>query len=136
MKPRLLAIAGREADCQNLTLAERLGSEALGFDPQNPKVTGFVEKVRKEIEDRENERRLKVALDDARRLAAVEDFDSAIEKLESLRDVRDPPGRCAPCSTASASRRPSDCGRSASAPKSKRSAVFSRTRASPTPCRA
>ncbi len=90
---RLLTDAGREADRQNWTLAERLGAEALGFDPQNPKIAGFVETVRREIEDRENERRLKVALDDARRLAAVEDFDAAIEKLENLKDVRDSSGQ-------------------------------------------
>ncbi len=90
---RLLSDASRELERQNLTLAERLGSEALGFDPKNAKVAKFVDTVRKDIEDRDNERRLKVALDDARRLAAVEDFDSAIEKLESLKDVRDPSGQ-------------------------------------------
>ena len=92
---RLLSDANREAERQNLTLAERLGSEALGLDPRNPKVAGFVETVRKNIEERENERRLKVGLDDARRLAAVEDFDAAIEKLEALRELSDPGGQVA-----------------------------------------
>jgi serine/threonine protein kinase len=89
---RLLSDANRELDRKNLTLAERLASQALVIDPRNNEALNFVDTLRQDLERRENERRLKAALDEARRSAAFEDFDTAIEKLEALRDIRDPAG--------------------------------------------
>jgi serine/threonine protein kinase len=89
---RLLSDATREFDRQNLTLAERLASQALGMDPKNAMASDLVGAIRRDLWQRDNARRLKQALDNARRLAAVEDFDSAIEALLSLKDTSDPAG--------------------------------------------
>ena len=92
---RLLLDATREFERKNLTLAERLAAEALNNDPANSKAADFIETVRMDLRRRDQERRLKLALDDASRLTAVEDFDAAIERLATISDEDDPQGQAA-----------------------------------------
>lgn len=90
---RLVSDAGRELERQNLTVAARLAAEAVSADPSNAKAAEVAEAIRTSLSRRDNERRLKQALDDARRQAAVEDFDAAIEILSGATDVDDPSGQ-------------------------------------------
>jgi len=92
---RLLLDATREFERKNLTLAERLAAEALNNDPANSKASDLIETVRMDLRRRDQGRRLKLALDDASRLAAVEDFDAAIERLATISDEDDPQGQAA-----------------------------------------
>lgn len=87
---RLLVDANREFERQNLTLAERLASQALAIDPMNPRAPDLIEAIRRNLEQRDNARKLKQALDNARRYAAVGDFDAGIEVLLRVKDISDP----------------------------------------------
>jgi serine/threonine protein kinase len=89
---RLLSDATREFSQENMTIAQSLATQALDADPANARARDLADAIRKGIGRRDNERRLKSGLDEARRLAAVEDFDAAIEKIERLKDLSDPLG--------------------------------------------
>ena len=82
---RLLVQAREAAGKNDLEGALRLAKEASDADAGHPEAGVFVQRVSKEIETRERERRLAETLQKAKGLLIVESYDDAIRLLEQAR---------------------------------------------------
>jgi eukaryotic-like serine/threonine-protein kinase len=75
-----------------ITAAQRILLDAIGTDPQNSSAAALQAEIQKELERRERERRLEEGLNATRRLLVLENFEQAIELLNSLMKEHGQPG--------------------------------------------